>query len=89
MTTKKQNAAGAAKVGATNAIGTSKLKGFRYYKGLCFATLINGIQGCIGESTDYPFATMLSLKGQGCTLQYEHTGTRDGYENYRLSWDLQ
>lgn len=74
--------------------GSSTIKSFRYYDGLCFATLANGVSGIIGDSTACSLGTMLSLKGQGINVQYEVTGKwsdKQGNEHprYRLEWSLE
>lgn len=66
--------------------GKAVINGFRYVKGFCIISLSNGVTGIIGTSADMPLATMLSLKGQEIT--YEHTGTHDGHERYRLGFAL-
>jgi len=66
--------------------GLSKISSFRYYKGLCFVTLENKVSGIIGNASDMPLATMLTLKGQ--SISYEHVGKVGEYEKYWLGFAL-
>jgi hypothetical protein len=66
--------------------GTATITSFRYFKGLCFVTLSNGISGIIGDSVSMPLATMLTLKGQH--ISYEFRGTKGEYKQYTLGFAL-
>jgi hypothetical protein len=69
--------------------GKSALKSFRYYKGFAFVTLTNGVSGIVGSATDFPFPTMLALKGSGMQLEYQQLKQReegDTFERYSLEW---
>ena len=69
--------------------GVSTLKSFRYYDGLTFVTLNNGVTGIVGSSTDFPFPIMLGLKGTSVELTYDWQKKTDkGYDQYRLEWSL-
>jgi hypothetical protein len=66
--------------------GSSVITSFRYYKGLCFVTLENGVNGIIGDSISMPLGTMLTLKGQ--QISYEYSGTKGEYKQYKLGFAL-
>jgi hypothetical protein len=66
--------------------GTSVITSFRYFKGLCFVTLENGINGIIGDAASMPLATMLTLKGQ--RINYEWYKKNGEYEQYKLGFAL-
>lgn len=74
--------------GAVPKAGSAKVSSFRYYNSLCFVTLSNGVHGIVGSASDFPFATMLSLKGSGATMHYRQLADKDGYERYALEWEL-
>lgn len=67
--------------------GVAIITSFRYYKGLCFATLSNGVQGIIGDAQSMPLGVMLTLKGGKIAYEYVST-TADGHDRYALSFDL-
>lgn len=66
--------------------GSATITSFRYFKGLCFVTLSNGISGIIGDSVSMPLAIMLTLKGQH--ISYEYRGTKGEYKQYTLGFAL-
>ena len=73
-----------------NSIGKSPIKSFRYAKEYCIVTLVNGVQGVVGKSSDFPFPTMLTLKGAGMQMNYKSAGAdADGRPKYWLDFDLQ
>jgi hypothetical protein len=77
MATTKENPANA---------GTAIISSFRYFKGLCFVTLSNGVSGIIGEASDMPLATMLTLKGQ--SISYKFIKKNGEYDQYSLGFAL-
>ena len=68
--------------------GSSPLSSFRYGGGWCFVTLENGVSGIVGTTEQYPFSTMLSLKGQGVSLSYSYRGKNGEHDRYWLEWKL-
>jgi hypothetical protein len=75
--------------------GISPLSTFRYYEGKCFISLKNGISCMVGTSTEFPFPTMLSLKGMGVSMKYEPTGKTwtDSkmvvHPKYKVDWSVE
>jgi hypothetical protein len=66
----------------TAMVGT--IKSFRYSNDWCLVTVADATTEyslCIGHKADYPFATMLTLKGQ--QLEFSKTDkVVNGYERY-------
>lgn len=76
---------------AAKAEGKSGLRSFRYYKGFCHISLQNGMSGIIGSSEEFPFATMLTLKGSGMEIWYREIGTwtdKDGTIKPKFALEL-
>lgn len=78
--------------------GKAKLVGFRYLDKWCTVSLADGTHGIVGDADRYPFGVMLTLKGSGIELSYQHTGEKtvigkDGvsrtYQRYTMEWSLE
>jgi hypothetical protein len=66
--------------------GKAIITSFRYYKGFCFVTLSNGVEGIIGQSSDMPLGVMLTLKGQ--EIAYTFLKQNGEYKQYKLGFAL-
>ena len=66
--------------------GKATITSFRYFKGLCFVTLSNGVEGIIGAAADMPLAVMLTLKGQ--EIAYSFYKQNGEYKQYKLGFAL-
>ena len=80
---------------ATNPMsGVSYVTGFTYISGHCKVTLVNGVNGIVGTSSEFPFVTMLSLKGTKAAIRFERLKDSEPinnvvYKRYSLLWSLE
>ena len=50
--------------------GCSAVSSFKYIGANCIVSLKDGTTGRVGSSTQYPFGSMLQLKGSGIAVKY-------------------
>ena len=87
------DATNVAPVATPKETGHSIVVGFRYIGKWAHVELKNGVKGIVGSAEQFPFGSLLTLKGSGMECRYERlsdkttaTGT---YKRYSLTWSVE